>query len=51
MSAASIYNAIEDAYKNRNLMEIKLNKGFERVNNFPDWNKVADLYIEQLRKL
>ena len=51
MSAASIYNAIEDAYKNRNLMEIKLNTGFERVNNFPDWNKVADLYIEQLRKL
>ena len=45
MSAALIYNVIDDAYKNKSLMEIKVNKGFQRVKEFPEWNQVVGMYI------
>lgn len=51
MSADSIYNVIQDAFKNKDLMEIKVNNGYKRVIKFPDWNDVAGMYIEQLKML
>ncbi|MFH2141154.1 MAG: glycosyltransferase [Bacteroidota bacterium] len=51
LDADNIYNTIISAFQNTNEMQIKILKGVKRVNELPDWNEIANLYIKQLEKL
>lgn len=51
LSAQSILSVLDDAYSDAAAMEQKTTAGYERMMSLPDWDAVAEKYIEQLELL
>lgn len=51
LSAQSILSLLDNAYGDAAAMEQKIAAGYERMMSLPDWDAVAEKYIEQLELL
>lgn len=51
LSASSIYKIITAAFNDPLVMENKIQEGKRRVDEFPDWDQVASMYVEQLKNM
>jgi len=46
-----IYEKIDNAFNDQTLIEQKVIKGSERINQLPDWSKITDMYINGLENM
>ena len=50
LSADDMLRTIDEAFNNERSLEEKLDRGRERVKEFPDWNEVAGMYLSLLKQ-
>ncbi len=50
-SAQSIVNIIEEAFANPQEIEIKIQNGYQRIKNLPNWNQVTEKYLNELNRI
>jgi glycosyltransferase involved in cell wall biosynthesis len=51
MDSSSIFNTIVSAFKDKNLVQKKLEKGYNRAISFPSWYEVTGMFISELEKM
>ena len=50
LSAGQILEVIESGFNDPDRLQHTLDAGYNRVSEFPDWNKVADMYLDLLER-
>lgn len=50
LSAGQILEVIESGFNDRDRLQHTLDAGYTRVSEFPDWNRVADMYLDLLER-
>ncbi|MBX2819438.1 MAG: glycosyltransferase [Rhodothermaceae bacterium] len=50
LSAGQILEVIESGFNDPDRLQHTLDAGYTRVSEFPDWNKVADMYLDLLER-
>jgi len=50
LSAGQILEVIESGFNDPDRLQHTLDAGYKRVSEFPDWNKVADMYLDLLER-